>query len=252
MTQTEKPYARIAAITFAIVFPTLVTWLYFHVLAESPPRLQQTAYSVGKVLQFVFPVAWVLFYAKQALTRAGLPSIPEHAPASLSRSKSVGFGVLMGLAVAVAMFVIYRFVFPADVLGTLQSELVTRIQGFSVDSVGKYVGLALFYAVIHSFMEEYYFRWFVFGQLRHVTKFVPAMLICGLAFMAHHVIVLAHYFGGLTVTTILLSLAIAIGGMLWAWQYEKSKSLLGPWMSHLLVDAGIFAIGYDVLRESIF
>ena len=96
-------------------------------------------------------------------------------------------------------------------------------------------------------MEEYYFRWFVFGQLRNLTGFLPAMIVSGLAFMAHHVIVLRHYFNGLSPWTVLLSCAIAVGGLIWAFQYERSKSLTGPWLSHAIVDAGIFAIGYHLL-----
>jgi len=239
--------ARLAAIAFAIIFPTLVTWVYFHVLADSHPRVQQMAYSAGKLLQFAFPIFWVLRYRRQQLAKAGLPGIDQPTAQKLTQKQSVIFGLVMGVLVAGLMFVIYRFVFPESVLLPLSHELSERIKGFSVDTLGKYVGLAAFYAVIHSFMEEYYFRWFVFGQLRHVTKLVPAIIISGLAFMAHHVIVLGHYFGGLTPWTIILSLCIAIGGMLWAWQYEASKSLLGPWLSHLIVDAGIFLIGYDLV-----
>ena len=29
-------------------------------------------------------------------------------------------------------------------------------------------------------------------------------------------------------------------GAAWAWIYHRSGSLLGPWLSHLLIDAGIF------------
>ena len=46
----------------------------------------------------------------------------------------------------------------------------------------------------------------------------------------------------------LLSAAVAIGGAFWAWLYERSGSLVGPWMSHLLVDAGIFLVGFDLVR----
>ena len=35
----------------------------------------------------------------------------------------------------------------------------------------------------------------------------------------------------------------------WAWLYDQSRSLLGPWGSHCLVDAAIFGIGYDIVRE---
>lgn len=263
----ERPQSslRWLGIAIAVSLPTLVTWAYFHLLADSPASLQKGTYSVGKVIQFAFPVAWVVFVLRTSLSSAGIPSRTERASDSAAEAdstaagnpsdvelkppQSLSFAILMGLAVSGLMFAIYRYAFPAEVLANLQTELVDRVTGFSVDSWQKFLGLSVFYALVHSLLEEYYFRWFVFGQLRHVTRLGPAILISGLAFMGHHVIVLGHYFGGLSPITLFLSFSIAIGGMIWAWQYEKSKSLIGPWISHLLVDAGIFAIGYAVLRE---
>ena len=73
---------------------------------------------------------------------------------------------------------------------------------------------------------------------------VPALLLSSLAFMGHHVIVLAHYFPiGLTV---LFSLAVAVGGAAWAWLYHRAGSLAAPWVSHLLIDAAIMVVGYDL------
>ena len=51
--------------------------------------------------------------------------------------------------------------------------------------------------------------------------------------------------------TSLFSVAVAVGGVVWAWIYQRSGSLYGPWMSHLLIDAAIFLIGYD-LAHSLF
>ena len=109
-----------------------------------------------------------------------------------------------------------------------------------------YAILGGFYAVVHSFLEEYYFRWFVFGRLRELLRFAPAAIVSGLAFMAHHVIVL-YVFLGPSLHTAFLSLCIAAGGFIWAWQYERSRSLLGPWISHMIVDTGIFLVGYHML-----
>jgi membrane protease YdiL (CAAX protease family) len=44
-----------------------------------------------------------------------------------------------------------------------------------------------------------------------------------------------------------LSLGVAVGGAVWARLYDRSGSLLGPWLSHLLVDAAIFFVGYELL-----
>jgi hypothetical protein len=48
----------------------------------------------------------------------------------------------------------------------------------------------------------------------------------------------------------MLSAAIAIGGIFWAWLFNRSASVFDTWVSHLLIDAGIFAIGYELVRHS--
>ncbi len=240
----------IAAVTFAIVVPTLVTWVYFDLLAGYPARIQQAAYSIGKLFQFAFPICWIGFWLRHKSWDAG-PLSAFAAEVQMKRGKSIAFGVLFGVLVVAAMFAIFKFVFHPDMIQALGSEAGERVQGFSVNNRWKFAVMGLFYAFVHSFLEEYYFRWFIFGQLRRLISFTPALLVSGLAFMSHHVIILGHYFNGLSRETVVLSLAIAIGGVVWAWQYERSKSLLGSWISHLVVDAGIFLIGYDIVKDSL-
>ncbi len=110
-----------------------------------------------------------------------------------------------------------------------------------------YVALAVFYSAIHSLLEEYYWRWFVFGQLARLIDWRPAAIISGLAFAAHHVLVLAKYFGYGSPWTWLFALGIAIGGAVWAWLYRASDSLAAVWLSHALVDAAIFGLGYVII-----
>jgi membrane protease YdiL (CAAX protease family) len=116
--------------------------------------------------------------------------------------------------------------------------------------------LGAFYALGHSLLEEYYWRWFVFGQLMELSRPLTAVTISATGFMAHHVCVLAVYFGwnspaGFYLTAF-CSLSVAVGGVLWALLYRRHGALYGVWLSHLLVDAGIFVIGYDLIWRSGF
>ena len=43
--------------------------------------------------------------------------------------------------------------------------------------------------------------------------------------------------------------AVAVGGAFWAWLYQRSGSLAGPWLSHLVADAGIFFVGYQLIGD---
>ena len=67
---------------------------------------------------------------------------------------------------------------------------------------GKYVALAVFYALVHSLLEEYYWRWFVFGQLRALVAPTLAIVLSSLAFAAHHVILLYVYLPGYVLTAV--------------------------------------------------
>ena len=56
-----------AAVLFALAFPALLTWVYFVALAQSAAAVQQAAYALGKVVQFGFPLVWVLAVQRRRL-----------------------------------------------------------------------------------------------------------------------------------------------------------------------------------------
>jgi membrane protease YdiL (CAAX protease family) len=234
-----KPVGSIfhAAMLFALVYPTVLTWLYFIALAESPPWLQQGTYGIGKIIQFAFPLVFVLFIRKERLS--------FRVPSRSGLLLGIGFG----LAVFVAMLALYYFwLKPSGFFsGEVAKEVHAKLAGFGITSVWAYVALSAFYVVLHSLLEEYYWRWFVFGRLREHLPLAAAVAISSVWFAAHHVLVLAKYFGWASPATWLFSAGVAIGGAVWAIVYQRSKSLVGPWLSHLLVDAAIFAIGYDLM-----
>ena len=229
------------AVLFAIVFPSFVTWVYF-ILFDGKSAVVG---GVCKAIQFAFPACWVFLWMKIPLREAGLPKTDNGLPAWPTR-RNVLSGVGLGIAIVAAMFAYYGFAITGSDFTNLSIKIASRVNRLSLDNPLGYAILGGFYAVVHSFLEEYYFRWFVFGRLRELLRFAPAAIVSGLAFMAHHVIVL-YVFLGPSLHTAFLSLCIAAGGFIWAWQYERSRSLLGPWISHMIVDTGIFLVGYHML-----
>jgi membrane protease YdiL (CAAX protease family) len=228
-----------SGVLFALVFPTIITWGYFVFAGRYSSGAQQATYLIVKGIQFAFPIVWVWFVLRGPL-RTG--------PATVH-------GLLLGAAfsfvVVGAGWVLFdRLLRDADAFSSAAALIHEKIGGFGIDSPWKYAVLASFYSVFHSLLEEYYWRWFVFWQLRQLAPLWPAIIISALAFMGHHVIVLAEFFKETLWLAWLLSSAVAVGGVFWAWLYERTGSLFGPWLSHLLIDAGVFWIGYDLVRES--
>jgi uncharacterized protein len=245
MTSSERQPSRPAlalALVFAMVFPTIAASIYFVGLASGQRGnvWQQAAYVAGKIVEFGFPIVFIW------LTTRPLPSLRK------TTMKGIGLGLVSGLVVMGGMLAVYfGFLRHGKMLEHTPDLIKAKLSEFHVDSWPNFLALALFVSLLHSLLEEYYWRWFVFGKLRTLLPMTPALVLASLAFMAHHVVILHVYFPDRFLTAVLpFSLGVAVGGAFWAWLYQRSGSLLGPWVSHLLIDATLFVIGWDLLQRA--
>jgi membrane protease YdiL (CAAX protease family) len=233
-----------------MVLPAFLAWFYFVKLARKPGMeeagqgvntLATAAYFGGKLLQFAWPVLWMGGVERR------WPQVTGPSPSGLALG--FGFGLAVGLGTFALYFFLRRF---TQVLAEARPRILAKVREFGLNTPAIYVAFAGFLAVAHSLFEEYYWRWFVFGELRQPLGITVALVLSSLAFMAHHVIVLAGFFPGkFWLLAAPLSAGVAIGGGVWAWLYQTSGALYAPWVSHLLIDMAILAVGYDlVFRES--
>jgi len=225
-------------LAFGLAFPALLTAVYFVGLAGAPRPVQQGVYLAGKALQFGLPAAWYLHR-----TRGARRLQPPSGRGSL-------LGAAFGLALLLGALALYRGVLvPFGVLDGGPAEAIrAKVAGFGVTGPWRFLALGTFYSLLHAAAEELYWRGFVFGELRRACAAPCAILASSVGFAAHHVILLAVFFGGGSPWTWGFSLAVGAGGAFWAWLYQRSGSLLGPWIGHLAADAAIFAVGWELVR----
>lgn len=227
-----------AVLLFAMTWPTLSALGYFVALASqggpsAEPNLAfQVCYFGTKAVQFALPVVWLGLVQRRKL-RPGKFHLRGFLPA-------IGFGLLVGGAMLALYFGWLR---DTDEFRELVPRLRAKLEDFGASTPARFVLLGAFLTLIHSLLEEYYWRWFVFGELKRLIPVGAAIVISGFAFMAHHVVVLASYISNVPLM-FALSLGVAVGGMAWAWLYHRAGSIWSVWLSHLLVDAAIMTIGY--------
>ena len=127
------------------------------------------------------------------------------------------------------------------------SRIAKKISVLKISEHFLLYGIVLSFA--HSLLEEFYWRFFIYNAWKkHMHKgawHLCAHLISGLAFALHHFTVTVHYFD--LSFGIVLGLGVWIGGVIWSYAYEKEKSLLGVWISHILVDIALISIGFKAL-----
>jgi membrane protease YdiL (CAAX protease family) len=221
-----------------MLYPSLLAYLYIVALpaAGADARLVQATWLGGKALECLLPLLWV----RRADGRWPRPAAPTQ------RGLSLGLG--SGVAIAAVMLALYFGVLRHHHLfAAAPGRVHAKVVEFGLDTPAAFFGFAALLCVGHSQLEEYYWRWFVFGRLQRLVVPWAAILVSSLAFMAFHLIDLGAFFPGRFLSLALpLGLCVGVGGAGWCWLYRRSGSLYGPWLCHLLVDAALMAVGYDL------
>jgi membrane protease YdiL (CAAX protease family) len=235
-------FCDVLALIFTMGYPSLMSWLEFVLLrgASRDGNLAiQLTFWLGKVVQFSFPIVYVWFRARNTI----------HIEPPNKRGMLVG--IAFGLSVGAGALILYfGWLRSSPAFASTPRQVYNWLYEFNpfFTTFAGYLILAFTFALVHSFMEEYYWRWFVFGRLKALLPVVPAVILSSLAFMAHHVIVLNVYLQGhFWEAVVPFSLCVAGGGIVWAWLYHACQSLYAPWISHLLIDAALMSLGFDML-----
>lgn len=152
--------------------------------------------------------------------------------------KSLWVGLLSGLgfiAFAVATYLLFH-----DFWLGFSPKIKEAAADLNV--IEHYILFSFFLSVIHSFIEEYYWRWFVLNGLMLKFKKSTAMVLSSLAFVSHHFIVVLVFSNW--ALALLASFGIFLMALFWCHCYLKTKTLSGIWLSHFLADLVLMSIGY--------
>ncbi|HPA46621.1 MAG TPA: CPBP family intramembrane metalloprotease [bacterium] len=221
------------SLLLAMTVPMAGSLFYFVILAGTP--LGKVLFLITKLFLVFWPIAAIALTT--GFHRTGLAfDWRKHFHA-------LPLGGLSGLLIAGSVFLLYLFTPLGDYVRLHADTIHAKVEEIGV--LEHYILFGIFVSMIHSFLEEYYWRWFVFGSLDRLVKPLPAYFLANLAFAAHHYVILGCYFSFWG--AFFFGTCVGLGGALWCWMYRKQNSLAGIWLSHTLVDLAIFSIGYNLI-----
>lgn len=151
--------------------------------------------------------------------------------------------VLAGTAVVVIMGAYYIFR-PLLHLTDIRDSLMIR----NGVTAATYPWVAFSVALINPFLEEYFWRGFIY---RNLSMFAPnhrwrviVLWLAGLLFALHHTIIIKGWF--LWWQWIIVTVFLALVGVMFNWLYEKSGSIWISLMVHLAADITLAILGLSV------
>ena len=110
-------------------------------------------------MQFAFPAVWVMLVQRQKL-RLTKPS-----------AAGVAEGLALGVAVLEGTLLLYfLWLKPAGYLAAAVGPITTKAMALGMGTPARFVLGGVLLSSIHALLEEYYWRWFLFGGLR---RFMP-------------------------------------------------------------------------------
>jgi membrane protease YdiL (CAAX protease family) len=250
VTNSSLNRKRIAVTALAMTLPLLLCFVYFVWLPGT--AIATIAYTGIKVWLLLWPIIvglWILRSPREAArSRIGLnrllpppPASEAHPPAR--RSVSIVQGIVFGLAVSAVAWLLLKIPVIGAELMASGDQIRASVRAFGI--MEHYWLFAVFLALAHSALEEFYWRGFVFGNLRHLMKPWLAHTLAAIGFAAHHVVVLDQFFP--TGLAWIFGTAVALGGLTWSWLYARHGTLLGAWISHLIVDVAILVVGWHLM-----
>lgn len=226
---------RWALLLPALVVPFILSFFYFVLYPGT--AFGNSFYTIHKI----FLIAWPL---------VAVPLILREPMVDRTRPKRHLASLLPGLVFAVLavglLFGLIRFTPLGNVLTTNETKIAGRIADLGMAE--HFVAFALFLSFIHAAMEEFYWRWFAFGQAKQLMPVGLAHLVAAAGFASHHVVILSQFFP--LGWALVFGACVALGGAFWSWQANRYNSLIGPWFSHMIIDLGLMWVGWEVLQRT--
>ena len=126
----------------------------------------------------------------------------------------------------------------------------SQIAGALTDNAGvtkeNFLYVSLYISFANSFLEEFFFRGFVFTNLKQHSGRKLAYIFSAVAFSLYHVAMMIGWFS--PALFLLVMVGLVIGGMIFNWLNEKLDTIYCSWLTHMFANFAINTIGFILLK----
>ena len=162
----------------------------------------------------------------------------------LLHSKKKGFFPAIGLGIGIYAVILggYFLVSPFFDFSKIAGSL-TENAGVTKEN---FLYVSLYISFVNSFLEEFFFRGFVFTNLKQHSCRKLAYIFSSVAFSLYHVAMMIGWFS--PALFLLVMVGLVIGGMIFNWLNEKLDTIYCSWLTHMFANFAINTIGFILLN----
>lgn len=158
------------------------------------------------------------------------------------KKKGLVPAIALGIGIYGIILAAYFIVRPFYDFSTIADSL-TANAGVTKDN---FLYVSLYISFVNSFLEEFFFRGFVFTNLKEQAGRKLAYGFSAGAFGLYHVAMMSGWFS--PVLFLLVMAGLVIGGMIFNWLNEKLDTIYCSWLTHMFANFAINTVGFLLLR----
>ena len=149
--------------------------------------------------------------------------------------------IIIGFSVFVIILIGY-FIFKDFIdLDMIRGKLLEK-EGVSKEN---FIYVAFYISLVNSFIEELFFRGYVFGKLRENASRLFAYIYSSGLFALYHVAIMGTWFSPWIF--VLAMIGLFVGGLIFNYLTEKFASMQASWFVHLMANLAINIVGFIML-----
>lgn len=125
------------------------------------------------------------------------------------------------------------------------ADSLTENAGVTKDN---FLYVSLYISFVNSLLEEFFFRGFLFRNLKNHAKPATAYGVSAVLFATYHIAMMIGWFSfGLNA---LVLLGLTVGGLIFNWLNERLGCIYGSWLTHMFANFAINTIGFLLLNQN--
>jgi uncharacterized protein len=217
-----------------IFFSSIIACLFLYFI-EQVILVNYAVKTGAKILLFILIPLIYIRYIKKI-------SLKESLNFKRTDKGHMKLGILFGLIsfgiVLAAYFILKSYIDFQGILDEMQTKSKITVQNFL--SIGLYI------TFINSFLEEFFFRGFIFLNLYKLNMKKTAYIYSSLLFGLYHIGIFKNWFNPYLMGLALLGL-ISVG-FIFDYLDTKSDNFTNSWINHILADSAIILIGLRMFK----
>lgn len=151
--------------------------------------------------------------------------------------------VCIFIAILLFFVILFSYIFIQNFIDMEQIKI--SLQEKEHITKNNFIYVALYISLINSFIEEAFFRGFIFYNMKENGQYTLGLFYSAFLFALYHIGILSNWFNPFVFITMIL--ALFASGVILNWCTYKGDSFMCSWPIHIAANLGINVMGMIIL-----